>query len=182
LFLGIVLLCKSNGSSVIVPSSCKIVNPNYRTVYTPDNSLAEKIVGGVTPLNAYSPVPPSIIDVYFQMYAKDIIMDTTLVQMISPMTCSGPNCTSFFLPGGLDLVRLAEGGSNATIFQKPATNGRSTFIVNDAPGYHLEFFPIPVGSVFDQAKECVTYGGIDKEAIYICVAARGIQIYAGKHL
>jgi hypothetical protein len=123
-----------------------------------------------------------MINVYFQMYAKDILMDTTLVKIIAPVTCSGPNCTSFFLPGGLDLVRLAAGRSNATIFQNPQTSGRPTFIVNDAPGYHLEFFPIPEGFVFDHAKECVTYGGINKEAIYICVAARGTQIYAGKHL
>lgn len=109
-------------------------------------------------------------------------MDTTLVKIIAPMTCSGPNCTSFFLPEGLDLVRLAAGGSNATIFQDPETNGQSTFIVNNAPGYHLEFFPIPAGSMFDQAKECVPYEGIDKEAIHICVAARETRIYAGKHL
>jgi hypothetical protein len=127
-------------------------------------------------------VPQSIIDVYFQMYAKGILMDITLVKIIAPTTCSGVDCTSFFLRGGLDLVRLTGGGPNATIFQEPVTNGLSTFIVNNAPGYHLEFFPIPVGSVFDQAKECATYGGINNEAINICIAAKGSQIYAGQYL
>ena len=109
-------------------------------------------------------------------------MDLTLVKDIAPMTCSGPDCTSFFLPGGLDLIRLASGGPSATIFQEPKTSGPSTFIANNAPGYHLEFFPIPVGWVFNLTKDCATYGGSSNEAIHICVAAKGTQIYAGKYL
>jgi hypothetical protein len=151
-------------------------------MYTPDSSPVVNIVAGLTPLNAYSEVPQSIIDVYFQMYAKDILMDITLVKNIAPTVCSGVGCTSFFLPGGLDLVRLADGGPNATIFQEPVSNGPSTFIANNAPGYHLEFFPIPVGFVFSQAKDCATYGAINNEAIHICLAAEGTQIYAGQYL
>lgn len=108
-------------------------------------------------------------------------MDVTLVKSIAPITCSGPDCTSIFLPGGLDLVRLANGGPNATIFQEPKTSGPSTFIVDKAPGFHLEFFPIPVGWVFNQTTDCATYEGSNSEAIHICVAARGTQIYAGKN-
>jgi hypothetical protein len=151
-------------------------------IYTPGNNSIVYIVAGLAPLNAFLQVPQSIIDVYFQMYTKDILMDVTLIKQIGPMTCSGPDCTSIFLPGGLPLVRLANGGSNATIFEEPETNGPSAFIVNNAPGYHLEFYPIPLVFVFNQAKDCATHGGLDSEAIHICISAVGTQIYAGEHL
>jgi hypothetical protein len=152
----------------------------YTTIYTPDNSLHAHILAGLTPVNADLPVPPAMIDVYYQMFAKGMLMDVTLVKAIAPTTCAGLDCTSIFLPGGLDLVRLINGGPNATIFQQPTTSGSSTFIVSNAPGYHLEFFPIPMGWVFDQAKHCATYVGSNNQAIQICIAAVGTQIYAGK--
>jgi hypothetical protein len=140
------------------------------------------IIAGLGPINTYLLVPPSVIDIYFQIYAKGILMDVTLVKSIAPLTCSGSDCTSFFLPGGLDLVRLADGGSNTTLFSGQPANG-SSFIVKNAPGYHVEFYPVPVGYFFNKTKDCTTYGGSSNEAINICIAAagaNGTQIYAGK--
>jgi hypothetical protein len=108
-------------------------------------------------------------------------MDVTLVKSIASITCSGPDCTSIFLPGGINVIRLADGGPNATIFQEPKTSGPSTFIVQNAPGIHLEFFPIPIGWVFNQTRDCATYYGAKSESIHICVAAKGTQIYAGNN-
>lgn len=79
-------------------------------------------------------------------------------------------------------MRLANGGPNATIFEEPNPNGPTSFIVNGAPGYHVEFFPIPIGFVFNQTKDCATYGELDNEAIHICISAVGTQIYAGEYL
>lgn len=153
---------------------------NYAVIYTPDGSPQLNLIAGVTPINAYLLVPPSVIDIYFQIYSKDMLMDVTLVHSIAPLSCSGPDCTSFFLPGGLDLVRLANGGPNATLFSQAPTDGSTAFIVKNAPGYHLEFFPVSVGYVFNQTKDCTTFGGSNNEAINICISAEGTQIYAGE--
>jgi len=178
LLLGLVLL--SNSAFLLRTSELiYTVNPIYTTIYSPDNSIRIPIIGGLTAVNADLQVPSSMIDVYYQMFAKGMLMDVTLVKNIAPLICTGLVCTSIFLPGGLDLVRLINGGPNATIFQQPTTGGQSTFIVSNAPGYHLEFFPIPMGWVFDEAKHCVTYVGSNNEAIRICIAAVGTQIYAG---
>jgi hypothetical protein len=38
-----------------------------------------------------------------------MLMDATLVHSIAPLSCSGPDCTSLFLPGELGQVGLADG-------------------------------------------------------------------------
>jgi hypothetical protein len=149
-------------------------------LYTPESGQIVDVVAGLAPVNAYSPVPASVIDIYYMIYTKGILMDSTLVTGISPLTCSGSDCTSFFLPGGLDLVRLTNGGPNSTLYQGQQADGPSTVLVNNAPGYHLEFFPIAEGYVFNSTADCSIYGGTSKEALHICIAANGTQILAGK--
>jgi hypothetical protein len=155
-------------------------NFTYATIYTPDGSPAMSVIAGLAPLNAYSKVPPSVIDIYYQLFIKGILTDGTLKQDITPLVCGGTDCTSFLLPGGLDLTRLLDGGPNATLFQGPDYNGQTQVIINNSPAYHLEFFPIPEGYVFNQTNDCTTYNGTNNEAIHICAAASGSQILAGK--
>jgi len=149
-------------------------------IYTPDGSPPLNIIAGVTPIYGFIDLPSWVLDIYIEIYSKDILMDITLVKSIPPLTCSGPDCTSFFLPGGLDLLRLANGGPNATLFSAPPRNGTSAFITNNAPGYHVEYFPVPKGFGFNKTSDCTTYGGSSNEAINICVSAEGTQIYAGE--
>jgi len=121
-----------------------------------------------------------MIDIYYMMYTENILRDTTIVTGIAPLSCSGSDCTSIYLPGGIDLVRLAEGGPNATLFGAQLPDG-PTFLVNNAPGYQLEFFlPTPGGYVFNSTRDCATYGGTNNEALHICVAAEGTKILAGE--
>lgn len=149
-------------------------------IYTPENGQTIDVVAGLAPFNAYSPVPVSVIDIYYMIYTKGILMDSTLVTGIPPLTCSGSDCTSFFLPGGLTLVRLANGGSNSTLYEGQQADGSSTVLVNNAPGYHLEFYPVAENYVFNSTADCAMYGGTSNEAIHICVAANGTQILAGE--
>jgi hypothetical protein len=159
-----------------------IGNFTYATIYTPNWSPSMTVIAGLAPLNAYSKVPVSVIDIYYQMFIKGILMDVTLKKDVTPLSCRGADCTSFVLPGGLDLVRLSDGGPNSTLFQGPDYNGQTQAIIENAPGYHLEFFPIPEGYVFNQTEDCTTHNGTNNEAIHICVAASGSQILAGKLL
>jgi hypothetical protein len=152
----------------------------YATIYTPDGSPLMNVIAGLAPLNAYSKVPLSVIDIYYQMFIKGILMDVTLKKDVTPLSCTGADCTSFVLPGGLDLTRLFNGGPNSTLFQGPDYTGQTQVIIENAPGYHLEFFPIPEGYVFNQTEDCTTHNGTNNEAIHICVAASGSQIFAGK--
>jgi hypothetical protein len=108
-----------------------------------------------------------------------VLKDSTLVTGIAPLTCSGSYCASYFLPGGLDLVRLADGGANSSLYEESQLDNQSTVLINNGSGYHLEYFPVPPDFVFPSA-DCRIYGGTSNEAIHICLTAQGTQILAGK--
>jgi hypothetical protein len=124
-------------------------------------------------------VPASVIDLYYQAFTRGILKDGTLVTGIAPLTCSGSGCASYFLPGGLDVVRLAAGGANSSLYEESQLDSQSTVLIKNGSGYHLEYFPVPPDFVFPSAS-CRTYGGKSNEAIHICIIAQGTQILAGK--
>jgi hypothetical protein len=150
------------------------------TVYTPLADQLIDVVAGLAPLYGYSPVPGSAIQSYRNIFIEGVLTDATLVTSTAPLSCSGSNCTSVFLPGGLELVRLQCGGPNSTLYRNQPSSGLSSVLVNNAPGYHLEFFPIREGFVFNSTTDCAVYGGTSKEAIQICIAANGTQVLTGK--
>jgi hypothetical protein len=139
------------------------------------------VVAGLAQLNVsvLTTVPISVVDVYYQMFIKGILMDSSLVIGIDPVTCSGPDCISFLLPGGLELVRLADGGPNSTLYGNQPPDASPVAMIYQAPAYHLEYFPITNGFLFNKSTDCQTYGGVSKEAIHICIAANNTQILAG---
>ena len=130
-------------------------------------------------VNVLTTIPISVVDVYYQTFIKGILMDSSLVIGIDPVTCSGADCTSILLPGGLDLVRLAGGGPNSTLYGNQPPDALPVAMIYQAPAYHLEYFPITDGFLFNKSTDCQTYGGVSNEALHICIAANNTQILAG---
>ncbi len=135
--------------------------------------LAQPIV------NTFANVPISVVDVYYQTFIKGILMDPSLVIGIDPVTCNSLECTSLLLPGGLELVRLADGGPNSTLYGNQPPVASPVAMIYQAPSYHLEYFPITDGFLFDKSTDCQTYEGVSDEAMNICIAANDTQILAG---
>jgi hypothetical protein len=108
------------------------------------------VVAGLAPLNPslLQLVPPELASLYITAYNMGFITDPKFVTGVPPLSCSsGPNCTSIFLPGGLDLVRLQGQNPNATLFGSNLPGDYTTIVIENAPGAHLEFSSLGAGFV-----------------------------------
>jgi hypothetical protein len=148
-------------------------------IYSAERGHDSAVVAGLAPLNGYSLVPPSVINIYFMTFTRAILTDGTLVTSIPPLSCSGSGCQSILLPGGLDLVRVP-GNPNATLYDQPVQPQEpEAVIIYNAPSYQLEFFPIQDDFAFNETSDCNLYV-TSNEAIHICMKANDTQILTGE--
>jgi hypothetical protein len=92
-----------------------------------------------------------------------ILTDPSMVVSVDPLYCGESNCTPIFLPGGLELVRRPDASTlyNEGHLEEPVV------IVQDAPGYQLEFSPTTYA--FDYSVECINYG-TEWSSLNVCLA------------
>jgi hypothetical protein len=123
----------------------------------------------------------AVVNVYFMSFTYGFLSDPRFATGVSPVSCSGSNCTSFFLPGGLDLVRLTgpHGGPNSTLFDHDQFDDSTAILTHNAPGYQLEFSPIEGGSPFNVTTDCTAYGKSTGNGLFMCLTSNGTRIYAG---
>lgn len=183
--LGLVLLSEllaypSRNKSFANRTDSRAGNSTNVTTYNPIKSLAPiNIVAGVAPINGFFPVPASNVDFFYETYTRNILMDSTLIMGIPPISCKGLNCTSFLITAGLDLVRPADGGPNSTLSSGQPLDKTPIVIVDNAPAVHMEFYPVSGDSVFNQSTDCSTYGAASTGGIHICPTSDDTQIMAG---
>jgi hypothetical protein len=140
------------------------------------------VVAGLAPLNSSNLqwAPPQLASLYITAYNMGFITDPKFVTSVPPISCSsGPDCTSLFLPGGLELVRLQGQNGSGTLFGSNLPGDYTTIVIENAPGFHLEFSSLGTGFVFDPAV-CRLYGESINDGIYICLAKDGPTMVAGK--
>jgi len=132
---------------------------------------------GLGPLNATLTTLPGFSSdstSEFSWYYPAILTNTAIVTTIAPQTCSGNACQSYFLPGSISIIEydptLPEiGKENYT-----EANG---LIVNDAPGYQIEYSKIDGELVLDEG-DCRLYG-VPSAALQICVRQNGTALIGG---
>ena len=107
----------------------------------------------------------------FALYHRTALLDSLQSIPVAPHICSGPECFSYFLPGSLTMVSPMPN----TESRKPDAN---IYIVKDAPGYHLQFYPIATGDFFDVTYDCRLYGK-NTMALQLCIKAMGNDLMAG---
>ena len=111
------------------------------------------------------------------------ITDPRFVATIAPVTCSGKDCLSIFLPGGMDSVRYDDSTGLRTLFSGDFPGDYTTIVVNNAPGYHIEYAAITSIDpefVFDPDTDCTMYLQSIGDGLYICMVERGVQLFLGK--
>jgi hypothetical protein len=101
------------------------------------------------------------------------------VTRIAPVACKY-NCTSVFLPGGVEQARLLDTNLNKTLLQGEVFDRGDAIIIQNAPGYHLEFFPMDPKHLFNVPTDCLTFGQSPDQGIFICVAFRESTLIAGE--
>ena len=116
--------------------------------------------------------------VYFSTWSYGILTVSKFVTGISSETCNQADCLSVFLPGGLEIARLKTGNLNSTLLNGTALDNSATILINNAPGYQLDFFAMEPDFSFDP-KDCMIYGQQRGEGLQICLASVNSTLKAG---
>ena len=160
-----------------------------KNIYTPIPSQEIAVVAGLVPVNNMLALFPAALGTiipledaaaFVMTFAYGLLLDTRFATSISPLACSGSNCTSFFLPGGAELARPIYG--NETLFGTQVWDDSTALLVNQAPGYQLEFSPIEDSFEFNTSTDCNTYGLTVGDGLHACIASDGNKLVAGEKI
>jgi len=119
-----------------------------------------------------------VLCTYFSAWTASILGISKYVTGIAPASCNG-TCTSVFLPGGVETARVLGPNLNITLLEGGIFNNADAFLIHDAPGFHLEFFPIAADYSFNRTNDCNLYGESRGQGAYICVGSYHSSIVAG---
>jgi hypothetical protein len=141
------------------------------------------VFAGLTPLNATflsnRIITQSVLAIYFSGWTASLLWVSKYVTGVPPVACTY-NCTSIFLPGGIEQARLLGGNLNKTLLEGGVFDGADAIIIWEAPGYQLEFFPTSPSDSFNVTTDCLTFGQSRGQGLYICVATKESTLIAGK--
>lgn len=170
-------------------------NVTYKNVYTPfsgdfdvsnSTNATQHVVAGLAPVSSYGlqNATFSMINAIAASYTIAFITDPRFIASIEPVMCNGKDCLSIFLPGGMDAVRVDDSTGLKTLFSGDFPGDYSTIVVNDAPGFQIEYSSI--SSVdrnfeFDRKADCTMYLQSIGDGLYICVVERGNFMFLGKY-
>lgn len=74
-----------------------------------------------------------------------------------------------FLPGGVELARLQQQNANITLLTKGGLTDAEVIVINNAPGYQVDFSPIDPSFTFNAMSDCAMYGQGNGQGLYLCV-------------
>ena len=155
----------------------------FQNVYKPIDTLP--VIAGLAPINytiLFSHIPKAVACLYLSNYANGFLGASNFVIGMTPISCSGLNCTSAFLPGGLLLARRTAETLNGTLLNLNASllNTGQAILINNAPGYQLEFFPVDDGFSFNAETDCGTYGQSRGDGLHVCFGSNNSTLVVGK--
>ena len=165
----------------LIPSAGDVT---FQNVYEPIDTIP--VIAGLAPINytiLFSNIPKAVACLYLSNYANGFLGASNFVIGMAPVSCSGDNCTSIFLPGGLLLARRTDEGLNGTLLNLNASliNTGQAIVLNNAPGYQMEFFPVDEGFSFNPTTDCATYGQLRGNGLHLCTGAHNAAFVVGKN-
>jgi hypothetical protein len=113
-------------------------------------------------------VPPSYIGVFFVSWIPTLL-DVPKYAVAVPMAGCGTNCTSVFVPGGIETARKLGPYLNQTLLHGGAFRDSETIQIHNAPGILLRYDALPPSFDFDRAQECHLYGQHLNDTLQVCI-------------
>ena len=92
---------------------------------------------------------------------------------MSPLHCSGTNCSSYFLPGAIYSIV----GIDLPLSIHPEA---PSLVVDNSIGYQIEYYPLSTDDTFDGAI-CKSYGP-NAYAVSSCMKQLGSDLLAGTYV
>ncbi|KAH8897676.1 hypothetical protein GQ53DRAFT_679020 [Thozetella sp. PMI_491] len=123
-------------------------------------------------------VPTSILCLYFAGWIPSLLGMPKYATSMPVDGCS-ENCSSFFLPGGLEIARKVRPIVNATILEGKVFEKVEAIRTNCAPGLLLRFDRLGDEFHFDTEKDCSYYGDAINDTIQICISEVGPSVAVG---
>jgi hypothetical protein len=113
-------------------------------------------------------IPASYIGVFFMSWIPTLL-DVPKYAVSMPIAGCEANCTSKFLPGGIETARKLGPFLNMTLLEGGVFRDSETIQIHNAPGILLRFDNLPASFDFDRKHECHTYGQQLNDTLQICI-------------
>lgn len=97
------------------------------------------------------------------------LLDVRKYAFSMPMAGCGENCTSAFLPGGIETARKLAPYLNTTLMEGGVFRDSETIQIHNSPGLLLRFDALPPSFDFDRTHECHTYGQHLNDTLQVCI-------------
>ena len=123
-------------------------------------------------------IPTAVMCIYYSAWISSVLGVSKYVTGISVGDCTA-NCTSVFLPGGLELARVLGTDLNATLLEGGIFNHTDAVLLNNAPGMSLHFSSPIDGFTFNLENDCQLYG-TRGDAIQICITPGDSPLVVGE--
>jgi hypothetical protein len=122
------------------------------------NGPSINVFAGTVPpdISTLNLIPASYMAGYFDIWSQQL---TTYPRFsVSwPMKDCADNCTSYFLPGGIEIARKVDQYLNSTLLQGGIFNVVDSISVQNASGLAARFSSLEPGFEFDVDSECSAY-------------------------
>jgi hypothetical protein len=160
-------------------------NINIETTYVRVGPI-EKVLSGMAVFNIsfVSLLPPNH-SMGFMMGFTDLLINPERSKAIPPTNpiCQdhGNQCFSYVFPGSLVETDIITENQTLLSGLDLDTRGSTALVVQDAPGYQLEYFPIPSEGqyLFDESN-CRLFNGSSQNVVRICLKNINNTLLAGE--
>ena len=98
-----------------------------------------------------------------------------------PIANCGENCTSTFLPGGIETARKLGPFLNQTLLEGGLFSDSETIQIHNAPGLLLRFDTLPLTFDFDRRRECHTFGESLNDTLQVCIKTVNESLAVGAY-
>lgn len=141
------------------------------------------VYAGLTPLDnrVLSLAKAAELTLYFQTQTASLLDNGKYATSFPLGDCNG-GCRSIFLPGGIEIARLALMELNHTLFDGNQFDNAETISIFQAPGTLLTFQNLESDFPFNRILDCVYAGQMINDTLQLCVRQVDDSIAVGKSL
>lgn len=155
------------------------VHANFVYLFTPTGKSVGVFAGlALMDQRVLDYTPTSVMCIYFSAWVSSILGVSKYVTGISADDCT-TNCTSVFLPGGLETARILGENMNLTLLEGGVFSDTDAVILNNAPGFVLKFRSPYDGFTFNHENDCQLYETFG-DAVQICITSNDSSLMVGE--
>jgi hypothetical protein len=154
------------------------IDPTYLRI-----GEGESVLAGMGQFNVTLALstPGNFVSLWFMLQISGLLVDPTIATLApsTSATCQklGDDCVAYILPGELENIKI-NGFDNKTLIDVDSPDEATSVLVENAPGYLLEFSPLQGSPVFGEG-DCQIYGASYGRPLNLCLKNAGNVLLGG---